>query len=219
MISTVFSRRWDLRFPIITRYMETQFVDDFFNEGKIRLSSFKKFRNNPDEQQGDIAEGMASMKIAAPNGNHSISAINGQEAYILCGGTVESKTMETSFKTKDGFRIINTIAFADAISRYIPGFIGGTEGLCSYRENLLINDYDEKPITPPDQFSSPDEWAKDYDKYVAQKASAAFFIKKLKFAHQGEYRFIWFTTSSEEKEYLDIVCPEARRFCQRLSNN
>ncbi|WP_331351241.1 hypothetical protein [Cellvibrio sp. UBA7671] len=202
---------------MITRYMESQFVDDFFNEGKLRLSSFKKFRNNPDEQQGDVAEGRANMKIATPNGNHTILATNGQEAYVLCGGTVENKNMEASFKTADGFRIINTLAFADAISRYIPGFIGGVEGLCSYRDSLLINDYDEKSIVSPDQFASPEEWAKEYDKYVAEKSSAAFFIKQLKFAHQGEYRFIWFTTSSEEKEHLDIVCPEARRFCQRLT--
>ena len=83
---------------------------------KLRFSSFKKFRNNPDEQQGDAAEGRANMKIETPSGNHAILAMNGQEAYVMRGGTVESKSMEASFKTADGFRIINTLAFANAIS-------------------------------------------------------------------------------------------------------
>jgi hypothetical protein len=126
--------------------------------------------------------------------------------------------MESSFRTDDGFRILNTLAFADAISRYIPGFIAGVEGLCSYRENLLIQEHDETPIRSPDSFANPEEWGKEYDRYVAEKSVKAFFIKRIKFSHQGEYRFIWFAAGSE-KEHIDIICPEARRFCQRLPKN
>lgn len=218
-ISTIFSRKWNIRIPVVTRYLESQYVDDFFSKGKLRLSSFKKFRINPDEQQGDPSEGGASMQISTPNGNHTISVINGQEAYILCSGTVENKSMESSFKTDDGFRILNTLAFADAISRYIPGFISGMEGLCSYREDILIQEYDDTPIRSPDSFANPDEWEKEYDRYVAEKSVKAFFIKRMKFSHQGEYRFIWFTAGESEREYIDIICPEARRFCQRLPQN
>ena len=215
IVRTGFTRPWEIRVPVLTRYLEKEYVELFLKEGKLRLSSFKAFRNNPDEQQGDVFEGRASLQISTPNGNHAITCMNGQEAYVLCAGTVENPSMESSFKTEYGFRILNPLGFADAISRHIPGFVSGMEGLCSYRDNLLISKHDERPITPPDSYANPEEWANEYDRYVAEQAKEAFFIKHAAYAHQGEYRFIWFA-SGVEKEFIDITCPEAVRFCQRL---
>ena len=214
-IRTIFSRPWDIRSPILTRYLETQYVDQFINKGKLRLSSFKAFRSNPDEQKGDISEGRVNMQIGTPNGNHVIVAMNGQKAYVLCAGTVEDKNMKASFKTEDGFRILNTLGFANAISSHIPGFVAGMEGLCCYRKDLLIKKDDNKPISNPDTYSNPEKWAEEHDRYVAEQARETFFVKHIDYAHQGEYRFIWFASGNEE-DHIDITCPEGKRFCQRL---
>ena len=145
--------------------------------------------------------------------------MSGQEAYVLCGGTVENKKMEASFSTDDGFRIINTLAFADTISRYIPGFIAGMEGLCAYRRHLLIEEHEVSPIKPPGEFKDPEEWGQEYDHYVAEKSKKAFFLKHLKYSHQGEYRFVWFAAGESERDHIDIVCSEATKYCQRLPRN
>jgi hypothetical protein len=215
IVRTTFTRLWEIRVPVLTRYLEKEYVDLFLNEGKLRLSSFKAFRNNPDEQRGDVFEGRPNLQINTPNGSHAIVGISGQEAYILCAGTVENSKMESSFKTEYGFRILNPLGFADAISRHIPGFVCGMEGLCSYRDNLLVTKYDERPITPPDSYANPEEWAKEYERYVGEQAKETYFIKHIDYAHQGEYRFIWFA-SGLEREYIDITCQEAVRFCQPL---
>lgn len=68
----------------------------------------------------------------------------------------------------------------------------------------------EPPANPEDM----DKWASDYDEYVARQTSEAFFIKQLRFAHQNEYRFIWFAQGYEQSE-LFVVCPEVRRFCEK----
>ena len=214
-ISTAFARPWTLRTPAVTRYLEKEFVDEFFKDGKLRIPSFKKLRENPDEQRGDPMEGRISMRITTPNSNHSVAAINGQEAYILCAGTVEQLAMAETFNTKHGIRITNSLAFADSISRHIPGFLGGIEGLCSYREDLGILKYDSNAISPPDSYPDPEKWSNDYERYVAHHAEENFFIKHLKFSHQGEYRFVWFA-SGQERDFIDVVCPQAIQFCQRL---
>jgi hypothetical protein len=46
-------------------------------------------------------------------------------------------------------------------------------------------------------------------------AQEALFTKHLRFSHQSEYRFIW-SAGGAARSFLDIVCPEARRFCLRL---
>ncbi len=215
-LSLGFTRPWTVLLPRLTRYLEAEYVDLFFNDGTLRLSSFKAFREHADEERGDLLEGRVAMEIKAPNGQHAIVSMNGQEAYVLCAGTVENKTMEASFATNSGFRILNTLAFADSISKQIAGFVGGFQGPCIYRDDVVIRKEDKNLIKPPDEYNNPEEFSEEYDKYVQRQTIDGYFVKRLKFAHQSEYRFIWFA-QGEEKKYLDIKCPEAIKFCEKLS--
>jgi hypothetical protein len=214
-ITTSFARPWSMKTPLLTRYMEKKYIDEFFESGKLRLSSFLSFRNNPDEEQGDAFEGSVSMQVETPKGSHAISAMNSQEAYVLCATTIESESLEGSFKTDSGFRILNTLDFANCISAHIPGFVGGIEGLCSYKDDIAIKKSLQESFPPPDSYENPEQWANDYDQFVAAHSRDSFFVKRSKYSHQAEYRFIWFAQGSEN-EYLDIICLEARRFCQPI---
>src|SRR5215831_11408391 len=98
--------------------MKTQYVDAFFADGSVRLSSFEAFRRHPDEMRRDGQEGLVAMEIEAPNGTSSILGANGQEAYILCASTIESAP-KTPAHDRSAFRILNCLGFADAISRQI----------------------------------------------------------------------------------------------------
>lgn len=212
---TTFTNTWEVRIPYLVRYLDKKYVDLFFEKGLLRIPSFKKFRNDYDIERGDVFEGRTAMQIQAPNSEHSIIGINGQKAFILCCSTIEDTNMQATFNTKSGFRVINPTAFAHTISRYINGFIAGMEGLCCYRENLLINKETGITIRSPEDFSDPEEYSKYYDHFVGTQIKESFFLKKLKYAHQGEYRFIWFAEGLEE-EYIDIICPEAIKYCQRI---
>ena len=179
MIATAFTRPWEIRTPGLTRYLEAVYVDEFFNAGKLRISSFKVFRRHPDEQRNDPSEGIAIQEIISPNARHSILGINGQEAYVLCCGTVESKDMVASSGTDAGFRIKNSLGFADAVSRQIPGFIGGSEGLCHYRDSTLLRKYDERAFRPPDNHPSPEAWAKNTIATWASTAKTASSLNRI----------------------------------------
>jgi hypothetical protein len=198
--------------------MEKQYVDEFFTLGKLRIPSFKRFRNNPDEEFGDPFEGRVSAKISTPNGSLAIGAINGQEAYVLCATTVQSQSLEAKFRTEYGIRILDSLGFASCISSHIAGFVGGLEGLCSYRDDVSINKFITEPFPSPDRFPNPEEWEKEHDKFVSVQSRDALFIKRSIFSHQAEYRLIWFARGTE-KEYIKIICPEARRYCQKIDSN
>lgn len=215
-LKTIFSHPWSIRLPTVVRYLETKYVDEFFNEGKIRISSFKKFRKYKDEEKGDVFEGRVSMGIEAPNGRYAIAAINGQEAYVLSASTVESNNMKANFQADSGFQIINTLAFADCISRQIPGFDRSTQGFCLYRDSILLQKKTNIPIKPPEPHGNMEEWAAENDRFISEQSVDAYFIKLSKYSHQGEYRFIWFAQGKEEKEHIDLYCPEATKFCERI---
>lgn len=210
-----FSRPWSVRLPIVTRFLDDQkYVEEFFSTGRLRLSTFGEFRKHKDEQRCDPNEGRVNAEINTPNSNHHVVAISGQEAYVLCGGLVESPTMEAGFSTQYGIRILNPLAFADVVSGRIPGFVGGYQGNCIYRSDVFLHKRSSALLETPADLGGMDKWADDYDAFVAQQTAESFFIKQLKYASQNEYRFIWFAQGYETKE-LFIDCPEARKFCQR----
>ena len=214
-ITLSFNRPWSIKIPPLTRYLGTGYVNDFFDNGVLRLPSFKSFREYADEERGDSNEGIATQSIKLQNGNFSILGLNGSKAYILSTTIVESKKLKANFNTDDGFRIIDSLAFADCISRYIPGFVQGFEGPCFYRDSLLLKKESRVSLFPPKDNEDPEEWAKAQDNFVYNQAIDSFFLKNLKYAHQAEYRFVWLASGNEDKEIF-ITCPEAVNFCERL---
>jgi len=192
--------------------MRTEYVDAFFSDGSLRLSSFEVFRKHPDELRRDTQEGKVVMEIDAPNGKTSILGLNGQEAYVMCASTVESSLPEDG--SVSAFRILDTLGFASAISSQILGFLGGTEGLCSYRDNTMLKKRDSRPISVPEARGDATKWFEEQQRYIGEQTVDAFFVKESRFSHEAEYRFIWFA-SGTRREYLDIKCPAALQFCER----
>lgn len=206
---------WGIREPVLTRYLEARYVEEFFDCGRLRLSSFGFFRRHPNETRRDEGEGRVQMCIDVPNGGHSIAAINGGAVYILCTCTTEQLGTQSSFDTISGFRILDPLRFAECVSRQIPGFHGGVQGLCAYRDETLIRKLDSTPIVPPGEGESPETWSAEYEKWVGAHALDAFFVKRLKYSSEAEYRFIWFG-EGREVEGLFVDVPAAREFCQHL---
>lgn len=211
-----FSRPWSIRFPTVTRFLDERYVEEFFSFGRLRLSTFSTCRNHKDEERCDPNEGRLNAEITTQNANHHILAINGQESYILCGGLVENPNMEAIFSTRHRVKILNPLAFADAVAGRIPGFVGGYQGNYIYRRETFIRKQRSALFGPPVSQDDMEKWTNDYDKFVALQASEAFFIKDLKYAHQNEYRFIWFAQGCEGAD-LYIDCPEAMQVCQKSS--
>ncbi len=155
------------------------------------------------------------MEIDAPNGRLSILGANAQEAYILCASTIETAFAVSPDNDRSAFRILDCLGFADAVSRQIPGFVGGVAGLCSYRDNTMIRKRDTRLIKPPGATENTERWFAEQQSYVGQQAIDAYFMKHSRFAHESEYRFIWFAEGIR-REFLDVTCPAALKFCERV---
>ena len=195
--------------------MPARFVNDFFRDGSIRISSFESFRKHPDEARRDSQEGHVAMIVNTPSGPFNILGSNGQEAYVLCASTVEKIDGVQEDGEVSAFRILDPTKFADVVSRQIPGFVGGVEGLCAYRENTMITKSDLRAIIPPASQADAEAWFHEQNHHTGKLVIDAFFMKHISFSHESEYRFIWFADGSR-KEYLDIKCPTAVQFCERI---
>ncbi len=63
--------------------MKQEYVDDFFNRGRLRLTSLDSFRKHPDEALCDVEEGVIDMSMTNPNaeGQYFLTV---QQCYVMC---------------------------------------------------------------------------------------------------------------------------------------
>ncbi|MCL9980733.1 MAG: hypothetical protein NBV77_04735 [Bacteroidia bacterium] len=206
--------------PTVYRYMPKKFVDEFFNEGKLKIGSFKKFKQNEDSQKGDRSEGNAY--IFGNSGTHSfVSVANyGSDAFVLSTSLLISSELQTLFDSDDCIVITDPVNFAIEVSKKIEHFRGLLVGACRYQPNKTIQrnipnfDIDSLKVSEMDQ-------SIDMNKLFALSSDVAgddvFFNKLMIHSPQQEYRFIWFTWDGDVPESIDIICPEAQKYCRRLN--
>jgi hypothetical protein len=222
-ISVQFGREWRIRRAPIYRYLPKQFVDNFFSTGTLRISSFSQFASHIDEQRLDLEEGQGMIlnRNTQGDGQTVFARLEqGKNAYVLCGSMTQSHELAQSFKTDSGFKINDSIAFCEALSRYIPGFVGGMEGPCSYvQDRMVVRDIG--PVDLDSVRTGPGIDDFDHEKMAKKLFEIAgddfFFLKHSRFSPQSEYRFLWLTPN-QVTGTVDIVCPEARQFCTRFED-
>jgi hypothetical protein len=201
---------------VVTRYLDEKHVESFFRDGTLRIPSFRLFRENPDEQRGDYLEGRVAAELDGPNIHYAIQAWNGQAAFVMCGSLVESERMEEIFSTKSAIRILDIGRFANVVSRHIPGFVEGMQGNCIYRRDTVLRKAVSQTFEPPQSEEAMEAWAAKHDQFIAEQTREGYFLKRLKYEEQNEYRLIWFAHSDDSKEALFVTCPEARVLCERV---
>ncbi len=213
---------WNICTPVVFRYISDEYVTAFFEQGKLRLSSFGRFTKHADEQRLDKDEGHAVLTcITKERGGQTLTSHVrcGQNAYVLCGTMRHSKELMDAFDTDSYIRITDTTKFGMAVAKHIPGISRALEGPCLYQKTKII----ERDLgwIDADQFRDPNDPRKgDRDRLqqfvLSQVEHYPLFLKHASFADQGEYRFIW-CSSAATGEFLDVDVPEAVQFCERHS--
>ena len=220
MITLPLVTDWHICTPHLFRYMPKQYVDQFFEDGSIRLSSFSQFHKHEDEQRLDENEGRTMfVHRTNQNGGQTITAwaTHGLSAYVLCAAMRHDKDLMDAFECDSYFRVTNSTGFGMAIARKIPGLVAAFEGPCIYQDKKII----EQDLSYIDfnQFrereSSEEINKAAIENFINSKmAHLPLFLKAKSFAHQIEYRYVW-VVRDKNADYLDIKAPDSRMFCVR----
>ena len=221
------ARLWEFKVPRIIRYMNTNFIEDFFEHGKIMLTTYERCRAHEDKTRRDVKEGSCNFNLTHEEMGVAGIHTAGINSYMLCCSTAETANLLQHFEC-DNYLIINdVIGFADAISRYIPGFISGKAGCCIYKDERLVDAQTKTPITPNPQRlldvthnGKPGDIEEEFhrmnseflDNISRELADTAYFVKEANFSKELEFRIIW-TTTRKVLEPLHIECPEAIKYC------
>jgi len=225
MISLQTGKPLDIYLPNVYRYMNKEFVELFFEKGVLRISSFKKFKEYPDEIRGDKNEGNGGVTGTSDTSGFQFHVMSnvGSDAYMLCGSIIESDKIKKTFNTNACFRIVKPLDFSVAVSNAILGFKQSFQGFCNYREHRII-----KKLIPGmdiNDFTGPEgdiiiggEKGNQRTNEILGNGIDLMFLKEKKYQEQFEYRFVWTINSQfyPMSEYIDINCKEAAQFCEKI---
>ena len=206
--------------PEIYRVIENEFIDEFFDKGKIQLSCFSEFARHKDEARRDGEEGQNILRGEGKEFYTFAKVSHGHNAYVLSFSVLESHAKDTANEGKGYFVVKNPNGFMNAIARKLiehRDFQGVLQGFCLYRSKRVI----DRPISlnSIDDFKNhPNDDTLSMDKVFALNQDIGgddvFFLKKDTYAHEAEYRILWFVEGTVT-EAIKLECPEAALFCQR----
>ena len=205
--------------PMLFRYLDEEYVDEFISEGKLRLSSFKKFHEHKDEHRGDKEEGRNMVTGIAADKQMTTIVSHGSDAFVLSTSLILNQEVQNDFEATSGFIVENPSAFIDAITKEIPEFKGINYGPCLYQSNHIIkrslHDFDF------DQLHDEDDPTKmSFDKMMQASSHAGgldvLFLKTLEYSPQHEYRILWHSYLEEIPEHIEIISKEAASYCRKM---
>jgi hypothetical protein len=198
--------------------MNKEFIERFFDTGKLRLSTFKNFSEHEDDERNDAIEGRNVISVRGKNGVVIARARHGLNSFIFCTSMREDLALMKLFDATSYFKIVDTTMFGISIASCIPYLIDGVEGPCQYLDGHYIRR--EVENLPEHVFPNETQSADvQFDHRVGTNAALAavgadvYFSKRTRYVSQQEYRFIWNVTH-EVNDFLEIECPAARQYCE-----
>jgi hypothetical protein len=214
-------RRWSIVRPRLYRHLDAKYVESFFGDGSLRLSSFARFAEHPDEQLRDKAEGIGSRFAIGSKATIAMVGGRGRDCYVLCATLHNTEEVRKQFGHNACIAIDNIIGFANAVSLKLPYFTHGIEGPVIYQDKTTI--YKDIGATTAEElmepYKNPDGTLRmDMVQDMARRMGGPeeYFIKHSQHARECEYRLLWATSQSIEP-FIDIKVPDAIQFCRHVT--
>jgi hypothetical protein len=191
-------------FPII-KMSKSAHIDHFFNDGSLRLGSFKYFNEFDHPEIGDPTEG-SFILVGKDRHITAFAQIAGGFNYLAfcCFAGELDQSISKEFNYDSAFEIVDIEGFADAVQSVINSTVY-LHGECLYSKNRIIRG----SANGFDFFSTMS------NRLLDLVSEAKFFLKPIHLSHQSEFRFLW-KMNKDFSGFLDIKVPEAIKYCRRI---
>lgn len=218
LLSVEQDKLWRIKLDPVYRLVDNEkWLDNFFNDGEIMLGCFNKFRQYPNEFQGDSQEGNGFAFFVTENKDTvGLKYEGGLNSYILSTTTEYDSKIIKDFNAVGAIKILNTTGFATIIGDCLSGFTSGLEGHCIYADSRVFQLSDHLRLQ--ELYKLPDavynqEFREEFQLLCLDRE---LFLKHNKYKYQKEYRFVWHVSQPIQNRII-IKCPELISLCERIN--
>ena len=190
---------------ILYRMMGESHIDDFLDDGKLRLSTFAKCSHHESEIRRDQSEGEGILYF---RGARVATAQVGRNTYLLCTSLSPFASNPNSYKTclciQDSAGLMNAITAA--IRKLGLKVSAIVHGPCVYSAHAFEVD------------SIPERTEENLRLMLDDLGDRLYLMKDAlpNFMIEHEYRYLWLMDEMIEGEYLDIVVENPTRYATKI---
>jgi hypothetical protein len=188
----------------LIKLSKTEYIDDFFENGRLHLGSFEYYSNFDNNEIGDKKEGSYILVGRNPTQTVFAKIGGGPNNYLFCCYDGEpDKSLLKKFNYNDYFEIVDVQGFRSAIEKSL-GASKSDSSKCLYRKlKVIVGESPENYVF--NEISM---------KLLNLVNDSKYYLKTSDFEHQKESRFVW-TIDGNVPESTIIDCPEAIKYCKR----
>lgn len=110
------------------RYMEKEFVDRFFSDGELFLTSFNRCKEHEDKARRDQREGRYIFEFRGKSNTLAVNHQAGANSYMLCTSVSSDHNLLSRFKADSRIKISQPTEFFLEIAKAIPGLVNSRYG-------------------------------------------------------------------------------------------
>lgn len=205
--------------PYLYRYEDEKYIDDFFENGNLLLSSFTKYKSYKDNELGDKHEGHAMTFVKGENKKDlGFYSMAGRNDLCFCTSTILENDLKKAFKRNSVFRIVDPLNFILEIDKSLTRVHQVLFGNCIYVDKrILMRRVDKVDIENFKDDNDPDKISlhKILNATKVHSGPDQYFLKLIEHQHQNEYRIIWLSDRKVEDGII-LKCKEAIKYCERI---
>lgn len=209
--------------PILYRFIEKQYVDEFFKTGKLKLTTFENCKRLEDDNRKDTKEGQGELFGYDGDIKMQIGFGVGGDAIMLCtslyneyedaSGNKFDKYIEifdvqgllfaiADQLTKNGY-VIKSILFGPCF--YSKKESHGAVQSAAFREKL----YKEQRF----------DWNEMMRIAKTIGGNNMYFQKPVDKRFENEFRLLWIVDNLEKDKDIFVTIPHPEAYCKLIDNN
>ena len=213
------------------RYLEEKYIESFFSDGKLFLTTYQRCRSHENEVRKDEDEGKYDLHFQGSQQSMFLKRRSGDNSHMLCTSFSLNTKLFTHFKVDSCFRIDDPGGFILAVAKCIPTVKNIHSGSVQYLlQRNARRQFEEKEFMPDfqriidvaqqrvqgDLETVWREVHEDHAKRIEGLISKiSYYAKPMSYVNEAEYRMVW-ETDQPAAEGILISCPEAVKYCSRV---
>ncbi len=209
--------------PIAYRFIGEKHVDEFFETGTLRLSTFKRCKKLEDKNRKDESEGRAILVGKEKDLRMELDMGAGDNAILLCT-SLSINNIKADGQKDDScieIRDINsfTLSITNALLQQGYPIKAVLKGPCVYSNRHI-----EKELGGDELKNFLDDMQKsnriDFGRLISLGSQISendiFFCKPIENRYENEYRVLWLLGNDVTRETYDVSIPDARKHCRKI---
>lgn len=215
----------------IYRYMNQEYVDQFFEQGTLLLTTYKRCREHEDAVRRDNQEGSYTFHFQGTNNSLFLRRRAGDNSYMLCASLSKSPALMRHFGCSGGICVTDPLSFAKEISSTLQSveviqaraviYTTLREARRSFEDQEFMPNVDQLLRWSQSKNREPLEkvWNEVHSEHARRLnrllSSMEYFAKPLAYVREAEFRIVW-TSRFPVEDSLLVRCPGAIAYCSRL---